>query len=106
MLEKLMFKMYVRLVTLKNKGISINKKYEIPVRGYMVGIKNFKTLNEMLKVELQENEFYGTWLDVKTGITYYDISKNIIDYKEAVDLATSRKELAIFDVEQQSSIYF
>lgn len=101
----LMFKQYVKVVTRIKKGISINEKYETPTNGYMVGIKNFKTLNDMLKVKLNTNEYYGTWLDEKTNTIYYDISINIQDYKAATELAKSRGELAIFDLSICDSIY-
>ena len=106
MLDNLIFKMYVIYKTRKEKGISINKNYNTPKTGYMVGIKNFDNLKEMLKVKLEPNQYYGTWLDVKTGITYYDISLNVIDYKEACNIAQERKEIAIFDIQNKCSIYF
>lgn len=106
MLEKILLKGYIVYKTKKDKGCSVNDKLENPTRGYMVGVKNFSTLKEMLKVKLEHNEYYGTWKDTKTGITYYDISKNIIDYKKACTVAKDRGELAIYDLENNTSIYF
>ena len=106
MLEKILLKGYIIYNTRKNLGCSVNEKLENPHTGYMVGIKNFSTLKEMLNVKLGKNEFYGTWKDTKTGIIYYDISLNVKDYKEACNIAKNRNELAIYDIEQQTSIYF
>lgn len=106
MLERLLLKGYIVYKTKKDSGVSVNEKLENPKMGYMVGIKNFSTLKEMLKVELKKNEYYGTWKDTKTGITYFDVSLNVIDYKEACDIAQARGEIAIYDIEQNTSIYF
>lgn len=102
----MLFKLYLSLITKKNGGASINRDYNSPAQGYMVAIKNFDSMNDMLSNKLEPNEFYGTWLDKEDNNKLYcDISTNIIDYKEAVDLAKKRGELAIYDVEQQCSIY-
>ena len=106
MLEKILLKGYIIYNTRKNLGCSINERLESPHTGYMVGIKNFSTLKDMLKVKLQPGQYYGTWKDTKTGIIYYDISLNVKDYKEACNIAQNRGELAIYDIEQQISIYF
>ena len=106
MLEKILLKTYIVYKTKTTGGCSVNEKLENPNMGYMVGVKNFNTLKEMLKVKLEPNEYYGTWKDTKTGITYYDISKNIIDYKKACIVAKNRGELAIYDLKNNSSIYF
>ena len=102
----MLFKLYLSLITKKNGGASINRDYKSPAYGYMVAIKNFDSMADMLANKLEHNQYYGTWLDVEDNNKLYcDISTNIIDYKEAVDLAKKRGELAIYDVEQQCSIY-
>ena len=102
----MLFKLYSSFITKKNGGASINRDYNSPAQGYMVAIKNFDSMNDMLSNKLEPNEFYGTWLDKEDNNKLYcDISTNIIDYKEAVDLAKKRGELAIYDVEQGCSIY-
>ena len=102
----MLFKLYLSFITRKNGGASINRDYNSPAQGYMVAIKNFDSMNDMLANKLEHNQYYGTWLDVEDNNKLYcDISTNILDYKEAVDLAKKRGELAIYDVEQQCSIY-
>ena len=102
----MLFKLYLSLITKKNGGASINKQYNSPKRGYMVAVKNFENMADMLANKLEHNQYYGTWLDVEDNNKLYcDISTNIIDYKEAVDLAKKRGELAIYDVAQGCSIY-
>ena len=100
-------KKYIEEVTMKNKGISINNNYEIPKNGYMVAIKNCgDSIEDMLKVELKENEYYGTWLDVEDGNKLYcDISLNVENKEEALKKAKELNELAIFDVSTFTSIY-
>ena len=72
----------------------------------MVGVKGFETLEEMLKEELKENEFFGTWVDVEdNNKIYYDVSTNILDKEKALELANTRNELAIFDIANCTSIY-
>ena len=39
------------------------------------------------------------------GKVYFDISTNIIDKEQAIELAKKRHELAIFDIENCESIY-
>ena len=106
MLEKILLKGYILYKTKKENGCSVNEKLENPHIGYMVGVKNFSTLKDMLKVKLEHNQYYGTWKDEKTGKIYYDISQNIIDYKEACTIAQKRGELAIYDLQNNCSIYF
>ena len=102
----MLFKLYLSFITKKNGGASINRDYNSAAQGYMVAIKNFDSMNDMLSNKLEPNEYYGTWLDVEDNNKLYcDISINIIDYKEAVDLAKKRGELAIYDVAQGCSIY-
>lgn len=99
------FKKHIEEITQKNGGISINRKYKKPTSGYMVSIRTYKNLDDMLKTKLTKNMFYGTWVDVKTGIIYYDISINVKSKKLALKKARNKKELAIFDIKNQISIY-
>ena len=93
---------YIMQQTKANGGCTINTQYEIPTRGYMVAIKGFNTLEEMMDYKLKPNEYYGTWVD--NGKVYYDVSVNIPTEKQAIILATFRHELAIWDVENNQSI--
>ena len=96
---------YINVTTKLFGGISVNDKYEKPVEGYMVAVKNFDTLEEMLSEELRSDEYYGTWLDENTGITYYDISRNFLNKEMAILFAKLRRELAIYDITNNQSIY-
>lgn len=100
------FKEIIKYLTNINGGCTINRELDVPKKGYMVGVKGFETLEEMLKEELKENEFFGTWVDVEdNNKIYYDISTNILDKEKALELANTRNELAIFDIANCTSIY-
>ena len=97
---------YIMNLTNLNGGCTINRERVTPTKGYMVGVKGYDTLDNMLKVELKDNEYYGTWKDMEdNGKVYFDISTNIIDKEQAIELAKKRHELAIFDIENCESIY-
>lgn len=93
---------YIMQQTEANGGCTTNTQYEMPVRGYMVAIKSFNTLEEMMDYNLKPSEYYGTWVD--NGKVYYDVSVNIQSERQAIILATFRHELAIWDVENNKSI--
>lgn len=99
-------KKYIMELTNMKGGCTINRERVTPTKGYMVGVKGYDTLDNMLKVELKDNEYYGTWKDMEdNGKVYFDISTNIIDKEQAIELAKKRHELAIFDIENCESIY-
>ena len=99
-------KKYIMELTNMKGGCTINRERVTPTKGYMVGVKGYDTLDNMLKVELKDNEYYGTWEDMEdNGKVYFDISTNIIDKEQAIELAKKRHELAIFDIENCESIY-
>ena len=99
-------KKYIMELTNLNGGCTINRERVTPTKGYMVGVKGYDTLDNMLKAELKDNEYYGTWKDMEdNGKVYFDISTNIIDKEQAIELAKKRHELAIFDIENCESIY-
>jgi hypothetical protein len=96
-------------------GFSINHRGDIPTDGYMVGgeveslvIKPSHPspyLSTDLYLErhwvlLSSNEDYyaGVWTDSDTGWIYVDICRNVADLYTALALASSRGELAVWDV--------
>ena len=52
----MLFKLYLSLITKKNGGASINKQYNSPKRGYMVAVKNFESMGDMLANKLEHNQ--------------------------------------------------
>ena len=85
--------------------------------GYMVSLEgaetqakgdDYQAINQAIK-EKQEiikdnnNMFIGCWLD--NNIMYIDISININDKVEALEFAKYNKQLAIYDIIKNDSIY-
>ena len=93
---------YIMQQTKANGGCTTNTQYEMPTTGYMVAVKGFNTLEEMLDYNLKPNEYYGTWVD--NGKVYYDVSLNIQAERQAMILALFRHELAIWDVVNNEAI--
>lgn len=63
--------------------------------------KALKTIHDFVVYELPRvgpDTYFGSWLDTETGKVYVDISKNIQDIDEALNLGISRNEIAIWDV--------
>lgn len=104
---------------IENKGETLTKelkKADIN-GGFMVSLegaevqKNINDINGIKKAieEKQEiikdknNMYIGLWLD--NNIMYIDISINIIDKVEALEFAKYNKQLAIFDLVNNDSVY-
>lgn len=104
---------------IENKGETLTKelkKADIN-GGFMVSLegaevqKNINDINGIKKAieEKQEiiknknNMYIGLWLD--SGIMYIDISINIQDKTEALEFAKYNKQLAIYDIINNDSIY-
>lgn len=104
---------------IENKGETLTKelkKADIN-GGFMVSLegaevqKNINDINGIKKAieEKQEiikdknNLYIGLWLD--NDIMYIDISINIIDKVEALEFAKYNKQLAIYDLKNNDSIY-
>lgn len=63
-----------------------------------------KAIEEKQKIIKDKNNMYiGLWLD--SNIMYIDISINIIDKVEALEFAKYNKQLAIYDLVNNDSIY-
>ena len=83
--------------------------------GYMVSYQKYevitKDIDEVLdiikeyqkKIENKKGAYIGVWLD--EGIYYIDISKHFIDKAEALEFGKYNKQLAIYDLKNNDSIY-
>lgn len=104
---------------LKNGGATLDTNYNNfnSSIGFMVSIKGHeKKVNindiENIKKEItkkreliktKKNYFVGLWVD--NDILYIDISKHIINYNRALEVARNNKQLAIYDLKNDKSIY-
>ena len=104
---------------IKNGGATLDKKLENANnnRGYMVSIYGQETkldiqnVEEIKKAILQKqkivknynNLFIGLWIDEND--IYIDISINIIDKTEALEFGKKNKQLAIYDLKNNDSLY-
>lgn len=84
----------VSLADYETKEKSINKTMEI-VKDYIKAVKNLNN----------NNLFVGVWYDEKTQYYYIDISKIINKRREAETTARKNKQLAIYDIKNNKSIY-
>lgn len=104
---------------IENKGETLTKelkKAELK-RGYMVSLEGtetqtkgddyqaiIKAIEEKQGIIKDSNNMYiGLWLD--SGIMYIDISINIKDKTEALEFAKYNKQLAIYDLINNDSVY-
>lgn len=104
---------------IKNGGATLTKELKKAslTSGFMVSLEGTETQTKgddyqaIMKAieEKQEiikdskNLFIGLWLD--GGIMYVDVSINIIDKVEALEFGKYNKQLAIFDLINNDSIY-
>lgn len=104
---------------IENKGETLTKelkKAELK-RGYVVSLEGtetqtkgddyqaiIKAIEEKQAIIKDKNNMYiGLWLD--NNIMYIDISINISDKVEALEFAKYNKQLAIYDLKNNDSIY-
>lgn len=104
---------------IENKGATLNKELKKASinGGFMVSLEGVevqknkndiegikKAIEEKKEIIKDNNNLYiGLWLD--NNIMYIDISINIIDKVEALEFAKYNKQLAIFDIINNDSIY-
>ena len=84
----------VSLAGYETKEKSINKTMEI-VKEYIKAVKDLG----------KNNLFVGVWYDEKTQYYYIDISIIINKRREAERIAKENKQLAIYDLKNNDSIY-
>jgi hypothetical protein len=104
---------------IENKGETLTKelkKAELKM-GYMVSLEGtetqtkgddyqaiIKAIEEKQAIIKDKNNMYiGLWLD--SNIMYIDISVNIIDKVETLEFGKYNKQLAIYDLKNNDSIY-
>lgn len=107
----------IYLDTLKNAGGSFSINKQVASKGYMVAFKNLieipikdfsielieKLITENYRVLNKHNVFFGTWID--NNKVYIDLSKNYKYKNSCVKFAKKFKELAIFDLENFTSVF-
>ena len=104
---------------IKNGGATLTKdlkKADIK-KGFMVSLEgtetqtqgnNYQAINKAIEekqtiIQDKKNMYIGLWVD--NGIMYIDISINIIDKVEALEFGKKNKQLAVYDVVNNDSIY-
>lgn len=88
--------------------------------GFIVGVKNFKTQNELIEYVERENKkinfrnfnrsiesklYAGYWNDSKTGLNYFDAVRIYADKEKAIQTAKRHGERAIFSLSSFIGIY-
>ena len=104
---------------IKNGGATLDVNYNNfnSKDGFMVSIKghekkisindieNIKKeiIKKMELIKRKKSYYVGLWVD--NDILYIDISKHIINYNRALEVARNNKQLAIYDLKNDKSIY-
>lgn len=104
---------------IENKGETLTKELKKAdlKKGFMVSLEGAETQAkgddyQAIKKAIEDkqaiikdnnNMYIGLWLD--NNIMYIDISINIIDKVEALEFAKYNKQLAIYDLKNNDSIY-
>lgn len=104
---------------IENKGATLDKDYKSINKkvGFMVSlygeeiktdIKNIEEIKKEIekkkeKIKNIDNVYIGLWVD--NDIMYIDLSIHIIDYMEALEVGRDNKQLAIYDLKNNNSIY-
>ena len=110
---------YAELIQ-NNGGFSLNHRNESPTSGYMVSLEGFERiirnyrdypiedLNYLCKnfrlslADTVESRWFGGWVDGDD--LYLDASINVQFLETALEFARLNKQLAIYDVVNQTSI--
>ena len=104
---------------LKNGGATLDVNYNNfnASVGYMVSLDGYEAKIDINNIEAIKKEietkkeiaqkingaYIGLW--VENNILYVDISKHIINYNKALETARNNKQLAIYDLKNNDSIY-
>lgn len=104
---------------IENKGATLDKNYNNISynNGFMVSlygeeiktdIKNIEEIKKEIekkkeKIKNIDNVYIGLWVD--NDIMYIDLSIYIIDYLEALEVGRDNKQLAIYNLKDNTSIY-
>lgn len=94
------------------KNTTIKNGYSVSLAGYETKEKNIDKTMEIVKDYIKavknlnkNNLFVGVWYDEKTQYYYIDISMIINKRREAERIAKDNKQLAIYDLKNNDSIY-
>lgn len=94
------------------KNTTIKNGYSVSLAGYETKEKNIDKTMEVLNYYIKavkdlkkNNLFVGVWYDEKTQYYYIDISMIINKRREAERIAKDNKQLAIYDLKNNDSIY-
>lgn len=80
--------------------------------GFVVSLNGFETkarritkklLKKYQKLAYMHGAYIGAWVDNNT--IYLDLSINILDMQQAINEGVKNKQLAIFDIENKTSLY-
>ena len=99
---------------LKNGGLTLTKELEKATekKGYYVSKIGYEKIIQVEELEnyilqykelLAKNEYIGLWID--NNKIYIDISKHYKDKKQALKIGIKNKQLAIYDIKNDKSIY-
>ena len=103
---------------IKNGGATLDYNYNnfnastgfiVSLDGYeaKIDIDNIEAIKKAIenKKEIAQKikGYIGLWVD--NGLMYIDISKHIINYNRALEVARNNKQLAIYDLKNNKSIY-
>lgn len=97
-----------------NGGITLSKELEKATEknGYYVSKIGYEKIIEVKELEkyineyknkLLKNEYIGLWID--NDKLYIDISKHYKDKKQAIKIGIKNKQIAIYDISKNKSIY-
>lgn len=104
-------------LALKNGGFSLSPDGSTPKSGYMVSVQDIlkmpldlwlqledqASIDDYSKIASEVNGYIGCWIDEDN--VYMDISTNIQDKNEALKIARINNQLAIYDINNNESIY-
>jgi phage antirepressor YoqD-like protein len=90
------------------KALEKNEGYMVSLLGYekTYNFNQLKELEQNIKEyqkQLKNNEYIGLWVD--NNIIYLDISKHYIKKEKAKKAGIKNKQLAIYDLRKNKSIY-
>lgn len=87
-------------------AVAISKSYELEIHQTDFTPETLRNyIKKYQKLLNKRGYFLGTWIDTTTNMVYLDISMIIPDLKQALKEAEKNKQLAIYDLKKDVSIY-
>ena len=97
-------------------GESLNLQGKRPTSGYMVSVRSLPVFDSVKEVNVHEVlkqlpeklrtvEYIGVWRDSRTEKIHFDLSINIENYSMAIRIAYTFKQIAMYDVVKEETIY-